>query len=84
MARLTTRVKDTALVAMYLMTAITTKESGKMMYKMVLEVIFTQMVHNTLDIGKEIKKLAREHTNSKLVQFTKETLKKVKVMDLAP
>jgi hypothetical protein len=49
MARLTTRVKDTALVAVYLKTALTTKESGEMMNQMVLEVLFTQLVTNTLD-----------------------------------
>ena len=51
MAKLTTRVKDTALVAVYLQTAITTKESGKMMNLMVLEVLFYQLVINTLDFG---------------------------------
>ncbi len=49
MARLTTWVKHTALVAVYLQVAIITKESGKMMNQMALEVWFTQMVLNTLD-----------------------------------
>ena len=51
MERLTTRVKDTALVAVYYQTALTTKESGKMVNEMVLEVLFTQMETNTLDFG---------------------------------
>ena len=51
MARLTTRVKDTALVAVLMQAAIITKESGKMMNQMVLEVIFSQMATNTLDFS---------------------------------
>ena len=51
MASLTATVEHTALVVMYLKTAIITKESGKMIYQMVLEVVFTQMVTNTLDFG---------------------------------
>ena len=51
MVRLTTRVKDTALVAVFFQTAIITKESGKMMNQMVLEGYFSQMVTNTLDFS---------------------------------
>jgi hypothetical protein len=51
MARLTTRVKDTALVAAYMKADIITKESGKMIDKMVLEVFFSQMGNNKLDFG---------------------------------
>jgi len=51
MARLTTKVKDTALVALFRQTAIITKESGIMITKMVLEVHFTQVVTNTLDFS---------------------------------
>ena len=64
MARLTTRVKDTVLVAVYKQAAITTKESGRMVNQMVLEVLFTQMVNNTLDFGLIAKETDREHTNS--------------------
>jgi hypothetical protein len=49
MARLTTRIKQTALVAVYTLTAIITKENGKIIYQMVMEVLFIQMVPNTLD-----------------------------------
>ena len=41
MVRLMTRVKDMALVAVYMQTAISSKESGKMINLMVLEVVFT-------------------------------------------
>jgi hypothetical protein len=51
MAKLTTRVNHTVLVAVSMQPAIITKESGKMMNQMALEVIFTQMVLNTLDVG---------------------------------
>ena len=48
MARLTTRVKDTALAAWYMKTDIITKESGKMEKKMAMAVIISQMVLNEL------------------------------------
>ena len=51
MARLTRRVNHTALVSVYRRTAIITKENGKMVNLMVVEVFFSQMVINALDFG---------------------------------
>ena len=51
MARSTNWVKNTALVAVFTQTASIMKESGKMTNRMVLEVVFTQVVANTLDFS---------------------------------
>ena len=48
MVRLMTRVKDMALVAVYMQTAIFTKESGKMINLMVLDVTTEEMIHRDL------------------------------------
>ena len=51
MGSLTKRVKDTALAAVYIQTGFTTKESGKMVNEMVLEVSCIQEEVYTLDFG---------------------------------
>jgi len=48
MVRLMTRVEDMALVAVYMQTAIITKESGKMINLVVLEVTTKEMIHRDL------------------------------------
>ena len=63
MAKLMTRVKHMALVAVYMQTAIITKESGKIINQMAWEVKLTQVVINTLDVGQMARNTDMEHAN---------------------